>query len=283
MTISKKLLSIRTLFNVVLICLTFNLSVFSEKNSNISNIKFESSDESSTRRRRNSGLEDLSRFKLSIIKNKIQYYRNEQEKTNFQLISSNKSENEYIADLEIVSIKSKPEIKPAGRSRHALTKETKIHFYDKIFMSDGRFDSLKFSIPDFVTFTVYKKSSFLIKKLDKKNLVIEILLVTGKMNLLVHEGYVNVETLNSSIEIPKGKIDVMISGMNTLVAPRESNVWITSSNGDRIAKVGQYTLVTSKGAMITSALKSDKKKKGDDVFPNVRQKGKKSFLKRKPE
>jgi hypothetical protein len=85
------------------------------------------------------------------------------------------------------------------------------------------------------------------------------------------------ETLNSSILIPKGKIDIMISGMNTLIAPRESDVLVSAQKGVRKAKLGSYTLVTSKGVMISSTGKSDRKK--DKSASSNRLKGKKSFMK----
>jgi|SaaInlStandDraft_1057018.scaffolds.fasta_scaffold13125_4 hypothetical protein len=64
---------------------------------------------------------------------------------------------------------------------------------------------------------------------------------------------IKVETLNAMLSIPSGVTDVIISAMNTLVAPREgSNTKVTTSKTRGSVSVGQYGFITHDGSLLFS-------------------------------
>jgi hypothetical protein len=267
-----------TLNTFLLSCIACSFS-FSEVNlyaNTIEKIRLNSETEDK-RRRRTPNYEDVSKYELSEIKKLVHKYKKQEKRTKFDLISSTENKFIYKMNIEIKKVSGNVEFQPVGTHRRKLQKTDSLNLWDKIFTADK--SSLSLKINNFTKIEISKNSSLMFKKFSPKDNYLEIFLVNGKMRLIVEQGFVNVETLNASVTIPKGKIDIMISGMNTLIAPREHEVKVHSKDGDRIAKVGSYTLVTSKGSMITSSGKSDQKK-GDSqhVF---RSRGKKYFLKSK--
>jgi hypothetical protein len=75
------------------------------------------------------------------------------------------------------------------------------------------------------------------------------------------------QTLNSELKIPFGKTDIIISAMNTLVAPREGKmVKVGTKKVSKSVGTGFYGLVMSDGTFIKTAAaqqKSQDEKKGE--------------------
>lgn len=60
-----------------------------------------------------------------------------------------------------------------------------------------------------------------------------------------------VETLNAMVSIPHGKTDVIISAMNTLVAPREGDkVDVMTKTVNKTVTPGRYGLVMADGSLL---------------------------------
>jgi hypothetical protein len=63
--------------------------------------------------------------------------------------------------------------------------------------------------------------------------------------------YMLVETLNSMISVPFGKSDIIISAMNTLVAPREGEkVKVKTKKVSKTVQPGRYGLVMADGSLL---------------------------------
>lgn len=70
---------------------------------------------------------------------------------------------------------------------------------------------------------------------------------------------VRVETLNAMVYVPSGKTDLIISAMNTLVAPREGeSVPVKTKLAYRKVPVGVYGLVMADGSLLYSGGKAKK-------------------------
>ena len=68
-----------------------------------------------------------------------------------------------------------------------------------------------------------------------------------------------VETLNAMVYVPSGKTDLIISAMNTLVAPREGeSVPVKTKLAYRKVPVGVYGLVMADGSLLYSGGKAKK-------------------------
>jgi len=77
-------------------------------------------------------------------------------------------------------------------------------------------------------------------------------LFKGKMRIDSPLGEeVSVETLNAHSLVSKGKVDIKISAMNTLVAPREGeDVEVLTQKANRSVSAGTYGLVMADGSIV---------------------------------
>ena len=265
---------VKFILSCIITIFIVDFGIISADFSKINKIKYDNKPDFEEKRRP-SGLEEISSFELSKINDSLYKRDDYNNKISSDLISSKGNNQAHTLDMQILKVNGNVQIQPVGDSRKALTKNSKINLWDKIFTNDR--SSLVLGYKDNTILEISKNTSFLIKKIDHEKITIDILQIEGKIRAIVKNGFVNMETLNSSILIPKGKIDIMISGMNTLIAPRESDVLVSAQKGVRKAKLGSYTLVTSKGVMISSTGKSDRKK--DKDASSNRLKSKKSFMK----
>lgn len=98
-------------------------------------------------------------------------------------------------------------------------------------------------------------SNGLLQIMKKKDETPLLRLLKGRLRIQnVNEGSeVHLETLNAMLSIPSGTTDVIISAMNTLVAPREGqDATVTTSKTKGHVSVGQYGFVTFDGSLLYS-------------------------------
>jgi len=80
-------------------------------------------------------------------------------------------------------------------------------------------------------------------------------LLKGRLRVqnVSEEHDLEVETLNSTIVLPSGTTDIIISAMNTLVAPREGkDVVVTTRKTKALVSVGKYGFIDHDGTLLYS-------------------------------
>lgn len=105
-------------------------------------------------------------------------------------------------------------------------------------------DTLEFSKNSVMQFVPYRSSDRTLLRLLK-----------GRVRIENQSGEtIQLQTLNSVLKVPFGKTDVIISAMNTLVAPREGkNVRVGTKKVSKLVGTGFYGLVMSDGTFIKTA------------------------------
>jgi hypothetical protein len=98
-------------------------------------------------------------------------------------------------------------------------------------------------------------SNGLLQIMKKKDETPILRLLKGRLRIRNpnEETFLAVETLNSMLSIPSGTTDVIISAMNTLVAPREGTAPIvTTGKTKATVPVGRYGFISHDGSLLFS-------------------------------
>ena len=163
---------------------------------------------------------------------------------------------------EISLVEGDVSIDRPGKKSEKLLKSVVFQEWDRIKIKEK--GKLNLSCADGSIIEVSKNSllQFIVCKCSKK-MVLRIL--KGRLRVVNETSKkVRIETLNAQLNVSKGKHDVIISAMNTLVAPREGDpVLVSTKQYKKIVEPGRYGLITSEGALIKTKVVA--KKDGDDV------------------
>jgi len=149
-----------------------------------------------------------------------------------------------------------------GVKSEKLTKETVFKEWDRVKINaDGK---LNLSCTDGSLIEVSKNSllQFIVCKCAKK---MTLRILKGRLRVINETSEkVRLETLNAQLNVSKGKHDVIISAMNTLIAPREGDpVLVSTKQYKKLVEPGRYGLITSEGVLIKTKITT--KKDGDDA------------------
>lgn len=163
---------------------------------------------------------------------------------------------------EVSLVEGDVSIDRPGKKSEKLLKNVVFQEWDRIKVKEK--GKLNLSCVDGSIIEVSKNSllQFVLCKCSKK-MVLRIL--KGRLRVINEtSGKVRLETLNAQLNVSKGKHDVIISAMNTLVAPREGDpVLVSTKQYKKVVEPGRYGLITSEGALIKTKVVT--KKNGDDA------------------
>lgn len=209
-------------------------------------------------RRKGISYNHLSKTQIENIsvQNKVNQYDSRTDK-NFSLVTNKVTR--LGEKIEVAKISGNVQIQKAGFQRVSLQKSHKIADYDKFFTLEK--SSCIIYINDNVSLEFGKNSAWYFTQTQSSKDILPYL-VKGKVRIKVKKGNVKIHTMNTQLLVPEGYADIIISGMNTLAALRESSssLNVSAAQGRRSIREGAYALVSNRGAIIVSSGKSDKGK-----------------------
>jgi len=151
--------------------------------------------------------------------------------------------------INIVELEGDVFIDRPGQAKTKIEASAIFYEFDRITLADKA--KLKLSVLEGGSLEFSKGSLLQIVKCDcSKKLSVRLLKGRVRVDNQAKTS-VRLETLNAVMNIPKGKVDVIISAMNTLIAPREGDpVKVSTAQAIKEIIPGFYGLVTSEGSLI---------------------------------
>lgn len=159
--------------------------------------------------------------------------------------------------LEISHVEGNVMLDQPGKAKVKMEASHYISRWDKIKVGDAGKLSL---ITHTGAIVEVSKNSLLQVVKCKFSKILLVRILKGRLRVVNdYDSRVRIETLNAVLNVAKGKTDVIISAMNTLVAPREGRpVGVNTQQHTKYVSAGFYGLVNSEGVLMQAVAAGNK-------------------------
>lgn len=179
------------------------------------------------------------------------------------LVTSDDVDNAYDPQLKVIKISGNVFVESFAHEKGRLKVGDWVRKWDKFFTLDT--SAIHFHVGDraeeksILKIEIGSKSVAQLRNVRAKSYELDLILMSGKLTARIEKGEVMVRTPTSSIRISKGHTDVIISAMNTLVAPRDgAPVVVKTVKATKTVRPGFYGLANDSGSLIISEAISDR-------------------------
>lgn len=221
-------------------------------------------------RRKSKVYQHVSPYQLGSISEIIRNKADLNSLASFPLLSS--ADHRYMMNTPFIvsDVKGDVKVQSVGSLATPLVDKSYLKLWDKVFTANK--SSLKFAFDKFIKFELSKQSSLQVQSVNEDSKKVSLFLTKGCLRARVNNGVVNIRTLNAEIFLRDGFSDVIISGLNTFIAPRKcKSVDISTKSGQKRISPGFYALITPKGGIVISETNQKKSKRSKKVTKKAKE------------